>query len=378
MTLVFVPEESEAGETRIAVTPETVKSLIKAGLKVAIAPGAGSAAGFDDASFEACGAEIGDRLDQADLVLRIRPMPAADAARLKPGAFVASSLQPTIDLNAIKACAESGATAFSLELVPRITRAQKMDVLSSQATAAGYQAVLMAAAALPRFFPLLMTAAGTIKPSRVFVLGAGVAGLQAIATAKRLGAVVEANDVRAAVKEQVESLGAKFIDTGTPPEAESSGGYAKETTAEYVRKQREILTAHIREADVVIATALIPGRKAPIIVTADMVAVMRQGSVIVDLAVSAGGNVEGSVCGETVKVGGVTIIGEPNLPALVASDASQMWARNVAAFIQPMLVEGRIEPDWDDEVIAATVVTRGGEIVHAGAAEALANRGTPA
>ncbi len=371
MALVFVPLETEPGETRVAVAPETVKALVKAGLSVSVATNAGLEAGYTDAEYEEAGASLGDKLAEADLVLSIRPLTSEQSGKLKAGAFTVSSLQPTVHVDEIKGLADAKANAFSLELVPRITRAQKMDILSSQATAAGYQAVLLAAAALPNFFPLFMTAAGTIKPAKVFILGAGVAGLQAIATARRLGAVVEANDVRPAVKEQVESLGAKFVDTGTPPQAESTGGYATETTHEYLMKQQEILTKHVSEANVVITTALIPGRKAPVILDAKMVAAMRPGSVIVDLAVAAGGNVEGSVCGETVDVGGVKIIGEPNLPALVAADSSRMWSRNVWEFVKPMIGEGgKLEPDWEDEIIAATIVAKGGEVVNAAAKEA--------
>ncbi|MHC5063779.1 MAG: Re/Si-specific NAD(P)(+) transhydrogenase subunit alpha [Planctomycetota bacterium] len=375
MVLVFVPKESEPGETRVAVTPETTKALIKAGLEVKIENDAGLAAGFDNSDYEDAGGHIGSALGDADLIFQVRA-PSVDAiGKMKSGAMLISSLQPSIDLEAIKALNDAKVTAFGMELIPRITRAQKMDVLSSQATVAGYQAVLMSAAALPKMFPLFMTAAGTITPARVFILGAGVAGLQAIATAKRLGAVVEANDVRPAVKEQVESLGAKFVDTGTPPQAESTGGYAKETGEEYARKQREILTKHVANADVVITTALIPGRKAPVIVTDDMVKGMRPGSVIVDLAVAAGGNVEGSAPGETVVNHNVSIIGEPNLPALVGNDASRMWARNVLGFAELMLKEGKIEPDWEDEIVAATVVTHDGQIKHEGAAEALSAQG---
>ena len=365
MALVFVPKETVDGETRVAVTPETARAFVKAGLDVQVAPGAGLAAGFRDAEYEELGAKLGDGLGKADLVLKVQPATTDEASKMKAGTLLVSGLQPSSDTGSIGALKKAKVNAFSLELVPRITRAQKMDILSSQATAAGYQAVLMAAAALPNFFPLLMTAAGTIKPAKVFILGAGVAGLQAIATAKRLGAVVEANDVRPAVKEQVESLGARFVDTGTPPEAESSGGYAKETTQEYLDNHRRILTEHVSEANVVITTALIPGRKAPVIVTADMVSKMRPGSVIVDLAVAAGGNVEGSVCGETADVGGVKIIGEPNLPALMGADASRMWARNVVEFVKPMIKEGgKLEPDWEDEIIAASIITKNGEIVN--------------
>ncbi len=376
MVLVFVPKESEPGETRVAVTPETSKALIKAGLEVKVQNDAGLAAGFDDPQYQEVGASIGDALGTADLILQVRA-PSIDAiAAMKAGSMLISSLQPSMDLDAIKALNDAKVTAFGMELIPRITRAQKMDVLSSQATVAGYQAVLMAAVAVPQLFPLMMTAAGTITPCRVFILGAGVAGLQAIATARRLGAVVEANDVRPAVKEQVESLGAKFIDTGTPPQAESTGGYARETGEEYARKQRETLSKHVAKADVVITTALIPGRRAPVIVTDEMIQGMRPGSVIVDLAVAAGGNVEGSVCGENVVKHNVTIIGEPNLPAMVANDASRMWARNVLGFAELMIKEGKLAPNWEDEIIAATVVTHDGQIKHEGAAEALSAKGT--
>jgi NAD(P) transhydrogenase subunit alpha len=367
MALIFVPRETEPGESRVAATPETIKGYTKLGLQVAVEPGAGLASGFRDADYEAAGARIGGSLADADLVLMVRtPQPSA-IATMKRGAVLASGLVPSGQADAIRALQDAGVTSFGMELIPRITRAQKMDVLSSQATCAGYQAVLMAAANLPRFFPLLMTAAGTIKPAKVFILGAGVAGLQAISTARRLGAVVEANDVRPAVKEQVESLGAKFVDTGSPPDAETSGGYAKEATTEYLEKQRQILTEHVADADVVITTALIPGRPAPRIVTDAMVQGMRQGSVIVDLAAANGGNVEGTVPGEVVDRHGVKILGETNLPALCAADASRMWARNVLGFAELLVNEGAIAPHWDDEIVNACCVTREGEVVHEGA-----------
>ncbi|MDA0372150.1 MAG: Re/Si-specific NAD(P)(+) transhydrogenase subunit alpha [Planctomycetota bacterium] len=371
MALIFVPRETEPGESRVAATPETVKGYTKLGLQVAVESGAGLASGFRDADYEAAGARIGGSLGEADLVLMVRtPQPGAIAG-MKRGAVLASGLVPNGQAEAIVALRDAGVTSFGMELIPRITRAQKMDVLSSQATCAGYQAVLLAAASLPRFFPLLMTAAGTIKPAKVFILGAGVAGLQAISTARRLGAVVEANDVRPAVKEQVESLGAKFVDTGTPPDAETSGGYAKEATTEYLDKQRQILTEHVAEADVVITTALIPGRPAPRIVTDAMVQGMRPGSVIVDLAAPNGGNVEGTVPGEVVDRHGVKILGETNLPALCAADASRMWARNVLGFAELLVNEGAIAPHWDDEIVKACCVTRDGEVVHEGARTAV-------
>jgi NAD(P) transhydrogenase subunit alpha len=367
MALIFVPRETEPGESRVAATPETVKGYTKLGLEFAVESGAGLASGFRDEDYQAAGARIGGSLGEADLVLMVRtPQPSAISA-MKRGAVLASGLVPSGQADAIRALRDAGVTSFGMELIPRITRAQKMDVLSSQATCAGYQAVLMAAASLPRFFPLLMTAAGTIKPAKVFILGAGVAGLQAISTARRLGAVVEANDVRSAVKEQVESLGAKFVDTGTPPDAETSGGYAKEATTEYLDKQRQILTEHVAEADVVITTALIPGRPAPRIVTDAMVQGMRPGSVIVDLAAANGGNVEGTVPGEVVDRHGVKILGETNLPALCAADASRMWARNVLGLAELLVNEGAIAPHWDDEIVKACCVTRDGEVMHEGA-----------
>lgn len=381
MTAVFVPRETHPGELRVAMVPDSVKALVKHGLQVLVQADAGEAAGFVDAAYRDAGAEIvADAkagYGKADLVLRVRPpkLGTDEVAALRPGTTLVCSLQPLQALKLVRALADAKINCFSLDLMPRITRAQKMDILSSQATAAGYQAVLIAAVALPKMFPLLMTAAGTVKPARVVVMGAGVAGLQAIATARRLGAIVEANDIRPAVKEQVESLGAKFIDTGTPPQAETTGGYAKETSAEYARKQREILTRHLSAADVVITTALIPGRKAPILISDDMIKVMPPGSVIVDLAVEMGGNVEGSVSGETVVRHGVKIIGEPNLPAQVAGDASQMFARNTNAFLELLIKDGKIVPKWDDECVAGTIVTRDGEIRHLPSAEALSTKG---
>ncbi|MEO0478140.1 MAG: NAD(P) transhydrogenase subunit alpha [Planctomycetota bacterium] len=359
MTRLFVPAETAEGETRVAATPETVKGYLKLGLEVAVEPGAGLAAGFPDEEYATAGAKVEDGASDADLVIAVG---TPDASRFKKGCVVVSSLVPATQPDDVKALRDAGLTSFGLELVPRITRAQKMDILSSQATCAGYKAVLIGAAELRRFFPLLMTAAGTIRPSKVLILGAGVAGLQAIATAKRLGAQVEANDLRPAVKEQVESLGAKFVDTGTPPDAETSGGYAAEAKEDYLRKQREILTEHVADADLLITTALIPGRPAPRIISADMLKGMKPGSVVVDVAAPMGGNVEGTVPGSKVEVGGVTILGHTNLPALCATDASRMWARNVLGFVELFVEEGNLKPDHDDEVLVATRITHGGEI----------------
>jgi NAD(P) transhydrogenase subunit alpha len=380
MVVAFIPKESEPGEARVAAVPETVKALRKLGVVVKVQQGAGLAAGYTDDEFREAGAEIepdGRVACGADLVLRVRlPRQGAPDSELKTGSVLVCSVQPALAAPAVKVLADRKVTTFSLDLVPRITRAQRMDVLSSQATAAGYKAVLLAASALPRFFPMLMTAAGTIPPARVFVLGAGVSGLQAIATARRLGALVEANDVRPSVKEQVESLGAKYVDTGAPPDAQGAGGYAKETTAEYQRKQREVLTKHIAACDVLITTAAIPGKRAPQLVTGAMVDGMRPGSVIVDLAAASGGNVEGTVPGETVVTPrGVKIIGDMNLAALVAADSSRMFARNVLAFVEPMVKEGKLQPKLDDEVLAASLVTHDGAVRHEGAAAALAGKG---
>ena len=381
MPVAFVARETEADETRVAMTPSAVKQFLKFGFVVKFEAGAGRAAGFPDQEYQDAGAEkidsAAEGFAEADLVAKIRPPRdgGTAVASMKAGAILVCGMQPLLRLPLVQSLAQAGVTTFAMDLVPRITRAQKMDILSSQATTAGYMAVLLAATHLPKMFPMMMTAAGTIRPAKVLILGAGVAGLQAIATARRLGAVVEANDIRPAVKEQVESLGAKFVDTGTPPQAETSGGYAKETSEEYARKQREILTKHLAAADAVITTALIPGRKAPVLISGEMLAAMPAGSVAVDLAVEMGGNIEGSVAGETVTKHGVTIIGEPNLPALVAKDASQMFARNIADFVEPLVKEGKIEPDWEDEIVSATVVTHGGEIRHAASVEALSGKG---
>jgi NAD(P) transhydrogenase subunit alpha len=372
--VVFVPKESEPGETRVAATPETVKGLIKLGLEVEVERSAGAAAGFPDQDYADAGARLvdGGARGGATIVASIQP-PSPEAARAqRAGSVLVCALQPASCAPTNAALREARVTAIGLEFVPRITRAQKMDILSSQATCAGYQAVLLAAVALPKMFPLMMTAAGTLTPARVLVLGAGVAGLQAISTARRLGAIVEANDIRPAVKEQVESLGARFVDTGTPPQAETKGGYATETTQEFLKKQRETLTAHIAQANVLITTALVPGKKAPVLVTAEMRAAMKPGSVIVDLAAAAGGNVEGTVPGERVDQDGVTIIGDANLPAQVAADASRMFARNVLAFLGELVVEGEVRLDLGNEILAAVTIVHDGEVRHEPTAQAFA------
>ena len=377
MAVIHVPRECADGETRVAAIPETVKGMAKLGLQVQVEHGAGGHAGFSDADYQTAGATLVDAAARgaADLVLGVQCPPPAVAAAQKPGSLLICTLTPGAQLPAVRALRDAKVTAMGLEFMPRITRAQKMDILSSQATCGGYQAVLLAAVHLPKLFPLMMTAAGTITPARVLVLGAGVAGLQAISTARKLGAVVEANDIRPAVKEQVESLGAKFVDTGTPPDAETKGGYAKETGAEFLRKQREILSAHIAQADVLITTALVPGKKAPVLVTADMRKGMRPGSVIVDMAAGQGGNVEGSVAGQRVVVDGVTILGDANLPAQVASDASRMYARNVLAFLGEFVKDGAAKVAMDNEILSAVTIVHDGVVRHEPTAQALAALG---
>lgn len=378
MPVVFVPKETESSETRVAAIPETVKGLIKLGLQVEVERGAGLCAGFADQDYADAGATLvaNDARGKADLVIGVQPPTPETARAQKAGSLSICSLQPSLNLPTVAALRDAKVTAMALEFMPRITRAQKMDILSSQATCGGYQAVLLAAVNLPKMFPLMMTAAGTITPARVLVLGAGVAGLQAISTARKLGAVVEANDIRPACKEQVESLGGKFVDTGTPPEAETKGGYASETTQEFLKKQREILTKHITAADVLITTALIPGKKAPVLVTADMRKGMKPGSVIVDMAASMGGNVEGTVKGQRTVVDGVTILGDANLPGQVAADASRMFARNVTAFLGEFVKAGALNLDMNNEILAAVTIVHDGQVRHQPTAQALAAQGS--
>jgi NAD(P) transhydrogenase subunit alpha len=374
MVVIFVPKESAAGEARVAAIPETVKGMQKMSLSVQVERGAGVAAGFSDADYEEAGATLVDAgaRGDADIVTCVQVPTPELCAQQKPGSLLVCTLTPGDALDSIRALRDAKVTAIGLEFMPRITRAQKMDILSSQASCGGYQAVLLAAVHLPQMFPLMMTAAGTIKPAKVLVLGAGVAGLQAISIAKKLGAVVEANDIRPAVKEQVESLGGKFVDTGSPPDAETSGGYAKEAGEEFLKQQREILTKHISGADVLITTALVPGKKAPVLVTADMRRAMAPGSVIIDMAAGQGGNVEGSESGQTVVVDGVTIVGETNLPAQVANDASRMYARNVFAFLGEFIdKEGAMTFDVEGEILGAVSIVHDGAVRHEPTAKAL-------
>jgi NAD(P) transhydrogenase subunit alpha len=373
---IGVPRETFPGERRVAMTPRAMDLLAKSKVEFLIEPGAGEASGVSDAEFEQKGARIArDRCEvfaEAELIVQVRTLGAnpevgqADLGLMRSGQALIGFGEPLTAGAEYREIAARGVTSFAMELMPRITRSQSMDALSSMATIAGYKAVLMAADNLPRMFPMLMTAAGTVSPARVFVLGAGVAGLQAIATARRLGAVVHAYDVRAAVKEQIESLGAKFVvvdmDAG---QAEDKGGYAKELSADFYKRQREVLTEVLREQDVVITTAAIPGKKAPLLITRQMAAVMPPESIIVDLAAERGGNCELTQPGQTVVEGNVTIMGPLNLPSSIPYHASQMYSRNVATFVKHLLRDGTLSTDTSDEITRETLVTCGGEVVHA-------------
>jgi NAD(P) transhydrogenase subunit alpha len=367
---IGIPAETRPGETRVAATPETVKKLVAAKHQVIVQSGAGVASSVPDDAYLGAGAQIGTAADAlgGEMVLKVRAPSPEERAQMRPGTVVVGMLNP-FDADNIAAMARHGLTAFALEAAPRITRAQSMDVLSSQANIAGYKAVILAANTYQRFMPMLMTAAGTVKAARVLVMGAGVAGLQAIATAKRLGAVIEASDVRPAAKEQVESLGAKFIDvpflTDEEKEiAQGVGGYARPMPADWMRRQADLVHERAQAADIVITTALIPGRKAPILIGEETVKAMKPGSVIVDMAVEQGGNCPLSELGKTVTKYGVHIIGEPNLPALVAADASALYARNVLDFLKLIVdKEGRFVINLDDEIVAATLVCKDGEVL---------------
>jgi NAD(P) transhydrogenase subunit alpha len=375
---VGIPTESWPGETRVALIPAAVPGLIKAGLDVVVEEGAGRAAGFTDEAYRAQGAALGSRADafSADIVLQVRSVPG-DPSMLRPGQVVIGFADPLGAPDGVARLAASGATLLSMELMPRITRAQSMDALSSMATIAGYKGVLLAAVALPRMFPMLMTAAGTISPARVFIVGAGVAGLQAIATARRLGARVEAYDVRPAVKEQVLSMGAKFVELPLEAgDAEDKGGYAKAQDEAFYRRQREMMIKVVAASDVVVTTALIPGRPAPKLITAEMVEAMAPGSVVVDLAAERGGNCELTRPDETVVHRGVTILGPSNPPTLVPYHASQMYSKNITTFLTHLLgKEGAKQPslpiDPADEITRETLLTQGGAVVHPRVTEAL-------
>jgi len=353
--IVGVPKETAAGERRVALVPESAGRLAPAGHELVLEPGAGAAASFPDAAYVEAGARIGDPWD-ADVVVKVQKPSGEEIARLRDGGVLVAFLQPLTDREGVDRLAAAGVTGFALESIPRITRAQSMDALSSQATVAGYKAALVAAERLPRFFPMLMTAAGTVAPAKVLVLGAGVAGLQAIATARRLGAVVSGFDVRPAVKEQVESLGATFLDLGVRGE-ETEGGYAAELTPEQQAEQQARLQERIADMDAVITTALVPGKPAPRLITAEAVGSMRPGSVVIDLAAEAGGNCALTEPGEVVERDGVTIVGWTNLPATMPESASRLLARNVVALLLHLAPEGELVLDFEDEITAGACVT---------------------
>jgi NAD(P) transhydrogenase subunit alpha len=369
-----IPKETFPGEQRVALVPAQVPALVKLGCEVRIEPGAGAAAGHSDAAFTAKGATLAARdalFAQCDLILAVRGFGAnpeagrADFARIRRGQCFVGMFDPLSEPRLLDEVAKLGPTVFALELLPRITRAQSMDVLSSMASLAGYKAVLLAAEQLPKLFPMLTTAAGTVVPARVFVVGAGVAGLMAIATARRLGAIVEAYDVRPAVKEQVQSLGAKFIEVAAATQgAEDAGGYAKKQDEEFYRRQRERMAEVVAKSDVVITTAAIPGAKAPMLIPKGAVAGMAPGSVIVDLAAERGGNCELTRAGQTVREGDVTILGPVNLPATIPATASQLYAKNVVTFLQHAVKDGNLRADPEDEILSATMVCRDGALTH--------------
>lgn len=374
--IIAVPRETVAGETRVALVPDAAGKVVKSGHDVRIEAGAGASAAFPDEAYRSAGAKVEQGgpafWSGADMVLRVQKLSVAEASMVREGAAVIGMLAPMANRDVVETLARRDVTSFSLDMLPRITRAQPMDVLSSMSTVAGYKAVLLAAAYTGRFFPMLVTAAGTVPPARVLILGAGVAGLQAIATARRLGAIVQAFDVRPAVKEQVESLGATFIAEEVSGAGEGAGGYAKELTKEQQQKDLDLIHKHIKEVDVVISTALIPGRKAPILITEKMVHDMRSGAVIVDLAAEMGGNCEVTKAGEDVAANGVRVYGPVNLPATLPAHASQMFARNISTFLAHITKEGKLTLDFADEITKGTCVTHGGQVVNEAVKKALA------
>jgi H+-translocating NAD(P) transhydrogenase subunit alpha len=377
---VVVPAEVLPGERRVAMLPEVVPSLIRAGLTVAVQSSAGVHALAPDEAYTAAGASVVGSIDAADVdvLLHVRPLRPDVVAKLKPGAITLGLCSPSTELDTVRALAAAHVTSFAMELVPRISRAQSMDVLTSQALVAGYRCVLEAAMRLPRFFPLFMTAAGTVPPAKVLVLGAGVAGLQAIATAKRLGAVVSAYDVRPASADEVRSMGATFVHLDLEA-VEGAGGYARELSADRAVRQQELLAPYVADADVLVTTAAVPGRRAPLLVTAAMLGGMKPGSVVVDLAAESGGNVEGTVAGEDVAVdvpgGTVRLVGMKDAASTMPVDASRLYAKNVANLLLLMTKDGDVVPDFDDEVVAGTCLTHGGKVRHGPTAELLAGVG---
>ncbi|HEX5854690.1 MAG TPA: Re/Si-specific NAD(P)(+) transhydrogenase subunit alpha [Thermoanaerobaculia bacterium] len=376
---LIVPKETRDGEKRVALVPESVKKLVKAGVSVTIEPGSGAGSFLDDRSYVEAGATVATdlkaALSEADFVLKVNPPTTGEVDLMRPGAMLLAAFTPSRNLDLVRKLVERKVTAFSTDAIPRITRAQAMDVLSSMASIAGYKAVIMAADALPRYFPMLMTAAGTVLPARVFIIGAGVAGLQAIATARRLGAVVEATDTRPAVRTEIESLGAKFVGVEAGEEAQDAGGYAKKLSEEFYRKQGELIAKHCAGADVVITTALIGGVTAPKLITAEMVDKMKPGSVIVDLAAPGGGNCTLTKPGETVEHNGVKILAPLNLPSEVAFHGSLLYSRNLTAFVMAFWKDGAFALDLSDDILKEATITHDGKVIHIPTAQALEKEG---
>lgn len=366
--IIAIPKETLPSENRVACTPDVASKLMKIGYEVHIQKNAGLNAGFRDEQYEKAGAKIIEDLEQlyntADIVLKVQKPTEDEIKKIKSGALLISFIYVLHYPNIAKLCADNRVDLIAMDMIPRTTLAQKMDALSSQANIAGYKSVILAANHLGKIFPLMMTAAGTISPAKVVIMGAGVAGLQALGTAKRLGAVVEVSDIRPSAKEEVQSLGGKFIEVETSENMQDERGYAKEASEEFLKKQKELIFKHITEADIVITTALVPGKKAPILVTEEMVKNMRPGSVVLDMAVEFGGNCELSECGKIVKKYDVTIIGEPNLPSMVPTHASEMYSKNLLALIQHIGKNGKIEFSLDDEIIKGCLITKDGQIVN--------------
>lgn len=372
---IAIAKETEVGERRVALIPDTISRLVKKGWEIWVESGAGEGSFFSNEAYESVGAKIIDDPHQlwgeADILLKVTPPKDSEIGQLKEGAALVSFLNPLGNPQTVQQLQQRQIAAFSMELIPRTSRAQSMDALSSQASVAGYKAVLIAAAALPKFFPMLTTAAGTIRPAKVFVIGAGVAGLQAIATARRLGAVVEAFDIRPAVKEEVQSLGAKFVEVTLEEETVAAGGYAKEVSQETQRRTQDAIATHVASADAVIATAQVPGKKAPLIVTEEMVAQMKPGAVIVDIAAEQGGNCAVTEAGKDIQYKGITVIGPVNLPSSMPVHASQMYAKNISTFLECLVKDGEMHLDFEDDIIAETCVTHAGEIRNHRVKEAL-------
>ena len=364
-------KERITGERRVALAPESVARLAKGGNEVLVERGAGVASYYADDAYAQAGARIVPHssavLTDAELIAKVQRPVTDEIGRLRTGQILVGFLQPLTNADLVRELASRRITSFAMEAIPRVTRAQPMDALSSQANIGGYKAVVLAADKLPKYLPMLTTAAGTIAPARCLVLGAGVAGLQAIATARRLGAIVEAFDTRPVVKEQVQSLGARFLEIELGESAEAAGGYAKELSEEAHRKEQELIAKHVKDADIVVTTAAIPGKRAPLLITADMVRSMKAGSVIVDLAAETGGNCELTEPGKTTETNGVTIVGETNLPSTLAQHASQLYSRNVTSLLALLVKDGTFQPDWNDEIVKGCVITRDGEVVHPGA-----------